>query len=156
ITGWGEAFGHAACPTTKTAIETLIAPLFLGQDPTDIARLMHEAAQRTHIVGRNGPVQYALSGIDIALWDIAGKRAGLPLHQLLGGTAKTELPAYASLLRYGDPKFVARNTAKAAGEGFRWVKLHEITEEAVGAAREAGGPDLPIMVDVNCPWTVDE
>jgi D-galactarolactone cycloisomerase len=156
VTGWGEAFGHAVCAGTKTTLDTMVAPLFIGRDPTDIAGLMHETAQKTHIFGRNGSVQYALSGIDIALWDIAGKRAGLPLHQLLGGSRRSELSAYASLLRYGEPRLVAANAARAAESGYRWVKLHEIDVPQVAAAREAVGPGVPIMLDTNCPWTVAE
>ena len=79
ITGWGEGFGHNIIPATKAALETYVAPWFIGKDPTDINALHREAAQAFHIFGRNGPVVYAHSGIDIALWDIAGKRAGLPL-----------------------------------------------------------------------------
>ena len=67
-------------------------------------RLHREAAQAFHIFGRNGPVVYAHSGIDIALWDIAGKRAGLPLCDLLGGARRKEVRAYASLMRYGTPE----------------------------------------------------
>src|SRR5215510_3168836 len=75
ITGWGEGFGHAIAPATRTTFE-MVAPHFIGRDPTDIAGLMAEMAQRLHISGRNGPVVYALSAIDIALWDIAGKSDG--------------------------------------------------------------------------------
>jgi L-alanine-DL-glutamate epimerase-like enolase superfamily enzyme len=156
ITGWGEAFGHAVCPATKTTLETMVAPLFIGRDPADIEGLAREAAQKTHIFGRNGSIQYALSGIDIALWDIAGKRAGLPVHQLLGGARRMTLDAYASLLRYTDPKIVAENTARAAGQGYRWVKLHEIEVAPVMAARQAVGEGVPLMLDTNCPWTVSE
>jgi len=156
IIGWGEAFGHTVCPVTKIALETMVAPLFIGRDPSDIAPLMHEAAQKIHIFGRNGSLQYALSGIDIALWDIAGKRAGLPLYQLLGGSARSELPAYASLLRYGEPKIVAENTARAAAEGYRWIKLHEIAAAPTLAARREVGDGVALMLDTNCPWTVEE
>ena len=92
----------------------------------------------------------------MALWDIAGKKAGQPLHRLLGGKRCDELDAYASLIRYTDPEVVAANVKRARDLGFRHIKLHEITVPAVAAAREAAGPDVSIMLDVNCPWTVDE
>ena len=155
VSGWGEAFGHSVCLGTKATLDTMVAPIFIGRDPSDIGGLMHDASQKTHIFGRNGSVQYALSGIDIALWDIAGKRAGLPLHQLLGGARRTELDAYASLLRYTDPPVVARNAAAAAERGYRSVKLHEIELAPVAAARDAVGAGIPLMLDTNCPWTVD-
>lgn len=156
LCGWGEAFGHAVVPGTKQVLDTLVAPLLLGRDPADITALMLDLNQQLHIFGRNGPVVYALSGVDIALWDIAGKRAGLPVCQLLGGGARADLAAYASLLRYTEPDAVARNSAAAAGRGYRHIKLHEITVPAVRAAREAVGPSVAIMVDTNCPWTVAE
>ena len=56
ITGWGEAFGHTVCAGTKATLDSMVAPLFVGRDPTDITGLMREAAQRTHIFGRNGSV----------------------------------------------------------------------------------------------------
>jgi D-galactarolactone cycloisomerase len=101
ITGWGEAFGHRIFHATRAAIDTLLGPMCVGRDPGQIAALNDELQRALHGVGRNGPVIYALSGIDIALWDIAGKVAGLPLYRLLGGSARADLPAYASLLRYG-------------------------------------------------------
>jgi L-alanine-DL-glutamate epimerase-like enolase superfamily enzyme len=99
-------------------------------------------------------VVYAHSGIDIALWDIAGKRAGLPVSDLLGGARRKEVRAYASLMRYGNPEVVRRICAGRAAAGFTHIKLHEHTVEAVMAAREGAGPDVQIMNDVNCPWTV--
>ena len=154
LTGWGEAFGHAVVPGTRCVLETLVAPLLSGREVGDIPALMQELSQRLHLFGRNGPVVYALSGVDIALWDLAGKRAGVPLHRLFTATAPATLPAYASLLRYGEPELVARNCREARARGYRDVKLHEITEPAVRAAREALGPDVRLMVDTNCPWSV--
>ena len=156
ITGWGEAFGYNCIPATRAAIETQIAPLAIGQDARDIAGLGRRLQQQLHLFGRGGPVTYGLSGLDIALWDIAGKAAGLPLHRLLGGAGRTDVPAYASLLRYTDPDAVGRVTASAVRHGYRHVKLHEITVEAAAAARVAAGPDVAIMLDTNCPWTLDE
>lgn len=155
LVGWGEAFGHGAIPATRAARDSLVGPMMVGRDAADIAGTMRWAHQAVHLYGRGGPMSYALSGVDIALWDLAGKRAGVPLHQLLGG-AGGPVTAYASLLRYSDPAVVARNAGAAAAQGYRAVKLHEITAEAVLAAREAIGPDVLLMNDTNCPWSVDE
>jgi len=76
ITGWGEAFGYAVWPSTRTAIDKVIAPLAVGRDAGDIAGLMLDLQKKFHLIGRTGPVVYGLSGLDIALWDIAGKAAG--------------------------------------------------------------------------------
>jgi D-galactarolactone cycloisomerase len=156
LTGWGEAFGHRIFHATRAAIDTLLAPLCVGRDPLQIAALNEDLQRVLHGVGRNGPTIYGLSGIDIALWDIAGKAAGAPVHRLLGGSARPTLPAYASLLRYGDADAVAHYTEQALGRGYRHVKLHEITVPEITAARAVAGPGLPIMVDTNCPWTVPE
>jgi L-alanine-DL-glutamate epimerase-like enolase superfamily enzyme len=156
ITGWGEAFGHRIFHATRAAIDTLLGPMCVGRDPRAIQALGDELQRLLHGVGRNGPTIYALSGIDIALWDIAGKIAGLPLYRLLGGSARADLPAYASLLRYGAADAVARHTEEALGRGYRYLKLHEITVPEVKAARDVAGPGVPIMVDTNCPWTVPQ
>jgi L-alanine-DL-glutamate epimerase-like enolase superfamily enzyme len=154
ITGWGEAFGHRIFPATRAAIDTLLGPMCVGRDPSQIAAINDEMQRLLHGIGRNGPVIYALSGIDIALWDIAGKVAGVPLYRLLGGSPRADLPAYASLLRYGAADAVARYTEQALGRGYRLIKLHEITVPEVKAARDVTGPGIPIMLDTNCPWTV--
>jgi L-alanine-DL-glutamate epimerase-like enolase superfamily enzyme len=155
ITGWGEGFGLAACGITKVAVERAIAPLAVGRDPTDITALMKDVAYRQRNCSRNGPVGFALSALDIALWDIAAKRAGEPLYRFLGGAEKVErLPAYASLLRYGKADVVRSNSEKAAKQGYRSVKLHEIGVAEIAAAREAIGKDISLTVDVSCAWTV--
>jgi L-alanine-DL-glutamate epimerase-like enolase superfamily enzyme len=134
----------------------LIAPLCIGKDPRNIAGLMDEIARKLHNFGRSGAVAYGLSGIDIALWDIAGKIAGKPLYRLLTEAIVTELPAYASLLRYGDPDIVAKSAALAIERGFANIKIHEIGTAEVAAARSAVGRDIPLTVDMNCPWTSDD
>jgi D-galactarolactone cycloisomerase len=155
ITGWGEAFGHGVCPATKTAFDTLVAPLLIGRDPADIDALMYHLQQTLHLFGRTGAVMYALSGVDIALWDIAGKVAGQPLYRLIGGVARP-LEAYASLIRCSASDVVAAECRDALAQGYTQIKLHEITVPAVKAARDAVGPDVPLMMDTNCPWTVAE
>jgi D-galactarolactone cycloisomerase len=158
ITGWGEAFGHAAIPATKAALDSIVAPLVIGRDADDIGALSRDILQSVHLLGRNGQFVYAYSGIEIALWDIRGKAAGQPLYRLLGRKDEClELEAYASLLRYGDLALVAKNTAAACARGYRHIKLHEITREAVLAAQNApGAGGASIMLDVNCAWSVPE
>ncbi len=156
VTGWGEAFSPSAAPVMVTALTRIIAPLAVGRDPTDIAGLMGHLWRATRGMSRNGPVAYALSGLDIALWDIKGKLAGAPLWKLLGGSGKPRVPAYASLLRIGRPDDVARVAVKALERGYRHIKLHEYTVEAVAAVRAAIGPDIPIMLDTNCHWMTVE
>jgi L-alanine-DL-glutamate epimerase-like enolase superfamily enzyme len=155
VTGWGEAFGYNVIPATRVAIDQILAPMCIGRDPLGIETLTQEIQQKLHIFGRSGPIIFGLSGIDIALWDIAGKAAKLPVHRMLGG-GKPELTCYASLIRYSEPKLVAANVERALGEGFRHVKLHEIEVAPTRAARETAGKDVDIMLDVNCPWTLRE
>lgn len=156
VVGWGEAFGFAVWPATRTAIETLIAPLATGRDELDIAGLLGELQKKLHLLGRTGPVVYGLSGLEIALWDIAGKMANKPVAELLGGVRRKSLAAYASLMRYNDPVLAARQAAAAVAGGYTAVKLHETGIEHVRAAREAIGPGRRLMMDTNCPWTVEE
>jgi D-galactarolactone cycloisomerase len=156
VTGWGEGFGLSTCATTMAALTNLVAPLAIGRDAADIAGLMDDLQRKLHNCARNGPVGFALSGLDIALWDIAGKVAGEPLYRMLGGEPTARMPVYASLLRYGTAELVARNAGEAMQRGYRHIKLHEITVPEVEAARRAIGPEIPLMVDTNCPWTPDE
>jgi L-alanine-DL-glutamate epimerase-like enolase superfamily enzyme len=154
IDGWGEAFGHGCSAASLAVLDTQLAPALLGQDARDIGGLRQRLSQAFHLYGRNGTHAFALSALDIALWDIAGKAAGQPLWRLLGGAPAETLTAYASLLRYPDPAQVAAACERAALRGYRDVKLHEITTPAIAAARKALGDGVRLMVDVNCPWTI--
>ncbi|GGA66847.1 enolase [Nitratireductor aestuarii] len=157
IVGWGEAFGHNASATSKAAFDTMVAPLVIGTDASDIAGLGAKLRRMMFTYGLEGPLGFALSGLDIALWDIRGKAEGKPVHQLLEPSSQPgSVPAYASLLRYGDPGMAGEAVADAVARGHGAVKLHEATVEAVAAAREAVGPDLPLTLDVNCRWSVEE
>ena len=153
VEGWGEAFGHNAAATTMAALNSQLAPMLLGQDARDIAGLRLRLSQAFHGFGRNGPHVFALSALDIALWDIAGKVAGQPLWRLLGGSPTASMPGYASLLRYGEAGQVAAACERALGQGYKDIKLHEITVAEIAAARGAIG-NAKLMVDTNCPWTV--
>lgn len=156
LEGWGEAFGFRAVRSTKLAIDELIAPLCIGRDATQIAALMLEVQKKLHVFGRGGALMYGISALDIALWDIAGKAANAPVCGLLGGAALTDLTCYASLVRYSEPELVRANVRGTLDAGFRALKLHEIRLSAAGAAREEAGSDIELMLDVNCPWTVNE
>jgi L-alanine-DL-glutamate epimerase-like enolase superfamily enzyme len=154
LEGWGEAFGFKATASDRLAIDELIAPLCIGRDATQIAPLMLEVQKSLQVFGRNSPLIFGMSAVDIALWDIAGKAATAPVYRLLGGGA-TDLACYASLVRYSDPALVRANVRRAIEAGFRNVKLHEIATPAICAAREEA-PDAELMVDVNCAWTLNE
>ena len=152
IHGWGEGFGFTLVDTTRDAIDRLLAPACIGQDAGDIGAINRMLQKRFHNFGRNGPVTFGISAIDIALWDIAGKIAGKPLHALLGNAAREKVCAYASLLRYGNPEDVARNAAEAVRRGYRDIKLHEIDFGCIRAARAAMPSDIPLMLDINCAF----
>ncbi|WP_092137815.1 mandelate racemase/muconate lactonizing enzyme family protein [Cupriavidus sp. YR651] len=156
VVGWGETFGFAAVAPAKVVIDTILAPAIVGRDASQLEKLMLDMQRKFHVFGRSGAFLHSLSAIDIALWDIAGKAAGQPVYQLLGGSDATSLRAYASLTRYSDPELVRENVARALRDGFRHLKLHEIDVESVRAARETAGDDIDITLDVNCPWTVRE
>lgn len=151
IVGWGEAFVFHAGAATQSALETLVIPNLVGRDPSQIVPLMNDLQRRLHMYGRTGPVACALSAVDIALWDINGKMAGMPLFRMLGGSTRTHLPAYASLLRTADAGHAAKSIELALKRGFRSIKLHEIDIDPVTAARDAAGYDIPLMLDVDCP-----
>jgi L-alanine-DL-glutamate epimerase-like enolase superfamily enzyme len=155
LEGWGEAFGFRAAPSVKLAVDELIAPLCIGKDAAQITPLMLDAQKKLHVFGRGGALAFAISAVDIALWDIAGKAANAPVWRLLGGGA-ADLPCYASLVRYSEPSLVRAAVRQAIEAGFRTLKLHEIEPPAIQAARDEAGPDIELMLDVNCPWTLTE
>jgi len=154
LTGWGEAFSYSCRRPVVAAVNDMIAPIAVGQDAADIAGLHATIQKRLHIFGRFGIAAFALSGLDIALWDLAGKAAGKPLHALLGGARRERLACYASLLRYADETLVARYCEQALGEAFGAVKLHEVSEPVIAAARAVVPRNVPLLLDVNCEWSV--
>jgi L-alanine-DL-glutamate epimerase-like enolase superfamily enzyme len=155
LVGWGEAFGFRAVASAKLTVDQLIAPLCVGQDATQIGPLMSDIQKKLHVFGRGGTLAFAISAVDIALWDIAGKAANVPVCRLLGGGA-ADLACYASLVRYSDPSLVRTNVRQAIEGGFGTLKLHEIELSAVRAAREEGGPNIELTLDVNCAWTLNQ
>jgi L-alanine-DL-glutamate epimerase-like enolase superfamily enzyme len=155
LVGWGEAFGFRAAASAKLAVDELIAPLCIGRDATRIEQLTLEVQKKLHVFGRGGALAFGISAVDIALWDIAGKAANMPLCRLLGG-GPTDLTCYSSLVRYSDPSLVRSSVRQAIEAGFRTLKLHEIGLPAIFAAREEAGSDIELTLDVNCSWTLNE
>jgi L-alanine-DL-glutamate epimerase-like enolase superfamily enzyme len=96
---------------------------------------MLEVQKSLHVFGRNSPLVFGMSAVDLALWDIVGKASNAPVYRLLGGGA-TDLACYASLVRYSDPSIVRANVRRAIDSGFRSLKLHELALPAIRAARE--------------------
>jgi L-alanine-DL-glutamate epimerase-like enolase superfamily enzyme len=153
LTGWGDAFAYACSDAVIAAIKQMIAPRVVGQvvpNAAGIPAFADRLQQQLHLFGRYGITMFAISGLDIALWDLAGKIEGKPLSDLIGPRRRDAVPAYASLLPIGEPKAVASECKQALSKGSRAIKLHETTVAAVTAAREAIGPDMPLMVDMNC------
>jgi L-alanine-DL-glutamate epimerase-like enolase superfamily enzyme len=99
---------------------------------------------------------FAISGVEIALWDLLGRILDTPVWRLLEGQARRRLPAYTSLLRYDVPSDVATVCRRSLALGFRKLKLHQTDVASVRAARKAVGPDVELMLDVNCAWNPDE
>ncbi len=156
IVGWGEAFGINMWPVVRVVLEEFVAGFLQGKDEDRHEALLLDLKKRLHVYGRTGPVMYALSGLDIALWDIAARKAGQSLHALLGGAKHTAIPAYASLMRYSSPEPLVRNCERAVDLGYTAVKIHETSVAQSKAAREALGPDVGLMVDTNCAWSREQ
>lgn len=156
LTGWGEAFAYGAPLAVCNVVDEALAPLLVGEDPTRIEALLDRLQRVLMIWGRRGLGMFAIAGVDLALWDLAGKSLGAPVWRLLGGRAQTSVRAYASLLRYASPSDVGQVAAALAADGYTAIKLHQTDVESVAVARDAVGEDVELMLDTNCPWTVEE
>jgi L-alanine-DL-glutamate epimerase-like enolase superfamily enzyme len=137
-----------------------LAQCVLGQDPFEIDRLIHRMYEGSIFFGRQGAVIQAMSGIEIALWDLAGKATGRPVYQLLGGGFRKRFRAYASILFGDTPAETERTARRLAGQGFRAVKFgwgpmgqgEESDLALVRAARQGLGADVELMVDAGLCW----
>ena len=153
IRGFGEAFGFFnGAVTTAAAVDTMLRPMLIGEDPTMIPALWNRMYRELYYTGRAGIGISALSGLEIALWDIAGKALGTPVYRLLGGKAHDTVRAYASLMRYPRPGDLGLACTAMAEKGYTAIKLHETAVEAVEAARTAVGDAIDLLLDVNCAW----
>ena len=162
LSGIGEAAYFGGPPMiTKMVIEKELRDYLIGEDPLNNERLWEEMYQRTIKHGRKGVIIAGMSGIDIALWDIKAKAAGMPLYRLLGGCHE-QIRAYASAGFYAPGKGIkelAGEMASYVQEGFTGVKMkigrlspaEDIAR--VRAVREAIGDDIDLMVDGNNAYT---
>ena len=141
----------------RAAVDDVLTPLLLGADSGLIERHWAAMFQDGLLVGRRGALLRAISAVDIALWDLAGKRAAIPLYRLLGGY-QVEVPAYASGGYYMEgkgPDGLAREMERYLRAGFTSVKIKvggALIEEDVArvkAARDAIGPSVRLALDAN-------
>jgi L-alanine-DL-glutamate epimerase-like enolase superfamily enzyme len=133
----------------------LLRPFLIGERADEPARVSEKLRQHTFWQGRGGSVEHAISGIDIALWDLFGKSTNQPVARLLGGCYRTKIKPYGSLL-FAEPRPLREKLLAAVGRGFKAIKLgwapfgrhdHKTDELLVKTARDTVGPDVELMVD---------
>lgn len=152
LVGIGSVFTDARLVEAALGV---LRPLLIGEsvEPMRVSEKLH---QNTFWMGRGGSLTHAISGIDIALWDIFGKVTGQPIGRLLGGRYRDKVKAYASILMEM-PDLMRERTALYRAQGFRAIKIgwgpfgrresRKLDEEIVRAAREGAGDDFLLMVD---------
>jgi L-alanine-DL-glutamate epimerase-like enolase superfamily enzyme len=160
--GWGETYGIVAPQVVVAIVADVLAPFLIAREPIDIPAIWDELYGLMRVRGHwSGFYTDALAAVDIALWDLAGKIAGKPVVELLGGARRLRIPAYAS----GLPKATLPERVALAGElvaqGFRAIKYaaavsHEGVVAEMRALREALGPDVEIMVDLHWRYTATD
>lgn len=153
LTGWGEAFGYFCHEAVAALVNRSMAPVLVGQEFTNPPAMTEYIQRKMVLQGRYGISSFALSGVDIALWDLAAKTEQVSLAELLGSRIRQAVPAYASLVRYGDSDNVIHHSQRALELGFDSIKLHEITMDEISTCRQTIGKGFAMMVDVNCNWT---
>ncbi len=153
--GYSLAFGGGGAEAIQVYLETRLKPLLLEQEPLFLGRLWSKMFLADRGIKRQGVAAYALSALDIGLWDIAGKAANLPLYKLWGAVAD-RIPAYGSggWSAYTTEQLVAE-AERYVGMGFRYykMKIHDpdpmVNRRRVEAVRDAVGAEIGLMVDVN-------
>lgn len=162
LTGWGECLGPVMA--NKGVVDTY-APMLIGRDPLETEKTWAELYHALRDQGQRGVTVTALSGIDIALWDIKGKHFGVPVSTLLGGRFRSDVRAYAtgSFRREGVDRVsdIAAELRRYRAEGFHAAKIKigfDVAEDlaVIAAARDAMGPDMRLMIDANHGYDVVE
>jgi len=163
VTGAGFVSAPGRAATLYVQVLTqILAPAVFGGDPrltADLWSRMHQALPRR---GGDGLVRLCIAAVDFALWDVKGRLLGVPVSALLGGH-REQIPTYANCAHHMAPDALAERAAQYVARGHRALKIRgtrsyvtpaEATAR-VCAVREAIGPDVKIMVDVNGTWDVD-
>ena len=163
LVGYGESYNGRAPLAIAQTVTTTLADLFTGMDATATTDVWQQFESR--VLANHGTCAAcvcAMSGIDMALWDIKGKALGVPLYRLLGGSARP-VRAYAGgfALGYAEPAALAEEALACVGLGFRAVKLRlgdtlSRDLERATAMRSAVGDDIAIVADANCRYSVDD
>jgi D-galactarolactone cycloisomerase len=160
ISGLGSCSGNGEL--IEAVVVKILQPLLIGMDPTEIDAIWDKAYFRGghKEFGTRGVGVVAMSGIDIALWDILGKVRGVPLSQLLGGKCRDKVPVYATALYPEEPSKVAKRARGFAEQGFHGVKIKvgfDLDQDIriVRAVRQELGKDFSIMTDANQGYTLD-
>lgn len=166
LTGWGEALCQGLQPPqiAAAAIESALAPLLVGADPLQVEPLWQRMYMHTRDYGMKGAVIAALSGVDIALWDIAGKSLGQPVWKLLGGAFRERVQVYATgfyrIAGQGEAARLADEARQRAAEGFRFLKVKlgfGVADDLAvmqAVARAIEGQGLRMMIDTNHAYGV--
>ena len=142
------------------AISSGLREVLIGEDPRDIERLWDKMYQGSIFYGRRGVAIMALSGLDIALYDILGKKLGVPVYRLLGGARRKSITAYASTLMPDTPEEAQEHSRELAARGFKAIKFgwgplgnnEDLDEELVAAVRRGAGEEVEILLDVGFGW----
>jgi L-alanine-DL-glutamate epimerase-like enolase superfamily enzyme len=163
VTGWGEAHHGRAHTAVAKLIETTLKQLVLNLEADNVVGIwdrMYRFQLASHGMGAGACL--AMSGIDMALWDIRGKALGLPLYKLLGGTRKA-IPAYAGgvSLGYQPPEKLIEEAQKSLDQGYKAIKLRvgdsvKKDIERMRAVRKAFGDELVILSDANIGYELDD
>jgi L-alanine-DL-glutamate epimerase-like enolase superfamily enzyme len=160
ITGVGEALARFSPKAYAELIETSLKPRLVGGNPTDIQA--HWRTMRRALSGRAGGMLFeAIAGVDIALWDILGKVAGLPIHRLLGGMGRTEVPVYAASVNWGSDEFMDRELDGYLEKGFPRIKIKIANPvkdacRRIARLRKRAGDEIELCVDANWAYTLEE
>ncbi|MEM9575387.1 MAG: mandelate racemase/muconate lactonizing enzyme family protein [Pseudomonadota bacterium] len=168
VTGWGECFGPGNIAlANKGIVEKVIQPMVLGMDPMDRDVIWHKVYNLMRDHGQKGMPMQSLSGVDIALWDIAGKVTGQPLHRMIGGAHRTSVPCYGyGMMLRDEPveQLAARFTDEAAAikdMGFAATKMKtgfgpKPDVALCTAVRKGVGDEFDFMVDANHAYTTSD